>query len=250
MVIVAYTDEPLIASALVSLINATDDIRIAQICTSAQALPRILQAEAADIVLVSMSPEVNTPLLHELRGAAPNTRIVLWVHGISAGIAHHFIEGGVRGILRKTYPPEMLLKCLRKVQEGELWFEKTLTSSFLNGRSVRLTPREGQMIALLSRGLKNKEISSVLNICEGSVKVYLSRLYEKLGVKDRFELALFGLRNNPGSPTGLDADFAPGPRETLLQSIFLDGSETKYEPARSNPRTVSTLPETRRRRPA
>src|SRR5215469_12150559 len=206
MVIVAYTDEPLLASALVNLINATDDIRIAQICTSAPALPRIVQAEAAEIVLVSMGPEINAPLVHELRNVAPQTRIILWVHGISPELAHHFIESGVRGILRKSYPPEMLLKCLRKVNDGELWFEKTLTSSFLNGRAVRLTPREAQMIALLSRGLKNKEISSILRICEGSVKVYLSRLYEKLGVKDRFELALFGLRNNP-APSGLDAGF-------------------------------------------
>ena len=247
MVIVAYTDEPLLASALVSLVNSTDDIRIAQVCTSAQALPRIVRAEGADIVLVSMGPDVNATLIDALRNEAPRTRIILWVHGISTELAHHFIESGVRGILRKTYPPEMLLKCLRKVHEGELWFEKTLTSSFLNGRSVKLTRREGQMIALLSRGLKNKEISAVLHICEGSVKVYLSRLYEKLGVKDRFELALFGLRNVQTSSAGMEAEFLPGTPETLLQSIFLEGSPTIDEPDSKSLRALSTLTESRRR---
>jgi DNA-binding CsgD family transcriptional regulator len=60
---------------------------------------------------------------------------------------------------------------------------------------VALTKRESQLVALLSQGLKNKEIASTLQISEGTVKVYLSRLFQKVGVKDRFELALYGLKN-------------------------------------------------------
>jgi DNA-binding CsgD family transcriptional regulator len=81
------------------------------------------------------------------------------------------------------------------VQAGELWFEKALTDSFLCARRVALTQREGQLVTLLSQGLKNKEIATTLMISEGTVKVYLSRLFQKVGVKDRFELALFGLKN-------------------------------------------------------
>jgi DNA-binding CsgD family transcriptional regulator len=81
------------------------------------------------------------------------------------------------------------------VQAGELWFEKALTDSFLCARRVALTQREGQLVSLLSQGLKNKEIATTLMISEGTVKVYLSRLFQKVGVKDRFELALFGLKN-------------------------------------------------------
>jgi DNA-binding CsgD family transcriptional regulator len=60
---------------------------------------------------------------------------------------------------------------------------------------IPLTRREGQLVMLLSQGLKNKEISAALSISEGTVKVYLSRLFQKVGAKDRFELALYGLRN-------------------------------------------------------
>jgi DNA-binding CsgD family transcriptional regulator len=102
---------------------------------------------------------------------------------------------GVRGILRKTLPADLQVKCLQKVNEGELWFEKALTDSFLAAKRVVLSQREGQLITLLSHGLKNKEIASTLQISEGTVKVYLSRLFQKVGVKDRFELALFGLKN-------------------------------------------------------
>jgi len=107
---------------------------------------------------------------------------------------------GVRGILRKTLPTETLLRCLTRVNEGELWFEKALTDSIMSARRYSLTRREGQLVSLLSQGLKNKEIATALTISEGTVKVYLSRLFQKLGVKDRFELALYGLKNlTPGN---------------------------------------------------
>jgi DNA-binding NarL/FixJ family response regulator len=102
---------------------------------------------------------------------------------------------GVRGILSKTLPPEVLANGLRKIQDGELWFEKALTDSILTARRYTLTRREGQIVSLVAQGLKNKELGVALNISEGTVKVYLSRLFKKLGLKDRFELALFGLKN-------------------------------------------------------
>ena len=92
----------------------------------------------------------------------------------------------------------------RKVQAGELWFEKALTDSFLSAKRIALTRREGQLVTLLAQGLKNKEIASMLLISEGTVKVYLSRLFQKLGVKDRFELALYGLKNLTGGQGALD----------------------------------------------
>jgi DNA-binding NarL/FixJ family response regulator len=103
---------------------------------------------------------------------------------------------GVRGILRKTLPTDLLVKCLEKVQEGELWFEKALTDSFLSAKRIALTQREGQLVSLLSQGLKNKEIAEALFIAEPTVKTYLWRLFRKVGAKDRFELALYGLRNS------------------------------------------------------
>jgi DNA-binding CsgD family transcriptional regulator len=129
---------------------------------------------------------------------------------------------GVRGILRKTLPMDLQIKCLQKVHAGELWFEKALTDSFLSARRIALTRREGQLVTLLSQGLKNKEIATALSISEGTVKVYLSRLFQKVGVKDRFELALFGLKN---LTTGQLPIRQPGDSHTDipgLRSIVLD----------------------------
>ena len=133
------------------------------------------------------------------------------------------------------------MKCLQKVQAGELWFEKALTDSFLCARRVALTQREGQLVSLLSQGLKNKEIATTLMISEGTVKVYLSRLFQKVGVKDRFELALFGLKNLttgqlPVGEKGQRPASMPGLRSLVLERP----SQPTPEPPRYTPplRTV------------
>ena len=142
---------------------------------------------------------------------------------------------GVRGILRKTLPSELLIKCLQRVNEGEFWFEKALTDSFLSAKRIALTKREGQLVSLLSQGLKNKEIASMLLISEGTVKVYLSRLFQKVGVKDRFEFALYGLKNlTTGHGTLEKAPAVASDRsmpETLpmqdLRALFLEKSSLR-----------------------
>ena len=74
-------------------------------------------------------------------------------------------------------------------------FEKTFTEQLLLTKRVSLTGREGQLVALIAQGLKNKELAYALGITEGTVKVYLSRVFKKLGVNDRFDLALYAIRN-------------------------------------------------------
>jgi len=154
-----------------------------------------LSLTVPDLVLMDLTHEITFAVLNEMKHAMSSSRIVLWVNSISTELAFQAMGLGVRGILRKTLPTDLQVKCLQKVQAGELWFEKALTDSFLCARRVALTQREGQLVSLLSQGLKNKEIATTLMISEGTVKVYLSRLFQKVGVKDRFELALFGLKN-------------------------------------------------------
>ena len=163
------------------------------------------------------------------------------MNSISTELAFQAMGLGVRGILRKTLPTELQVKCLQKVQAGELWFEKALTDSFLCARRVALTQREGQLVSLLSQGLKNKEIATTLMISEGTVKVYLSRLFQKVGVKDRFELALFGLKNlTTGQlPVGekgqrVGASAMPGLRSLVLERP-IEQQRVQQEPQRFGP---------------
>src|SRR6478736_7053556 len=98
-----------------------------------------------DLVLMDLTAEITLAVLSDMKHAMSRSRIVLWVNAISTELAFQAMGLGVRGIVRKTLPAETLIECLRKVNQGELWFEKTLTDSMLSARKVSLTRREGQL---------------------------------------------------------------------------------------------------------
>ena len=202
---------------------------------------------------MDLTPEITFAVLSDMKHTMMSCKIVLWVNSISTELAFQAMGLGVRGILRKTLPTDLQVKCLQKVQAGELWFEKALTDSFLCARRIALTQREGQLVSLLSQGLKSKEIATQLMISEGTVKVYLSRLFQKVGVKDRFELALFGLKNlttgqlpvnEKGQRTGTSS--MPGLRSLVLERSPAEGGEDRprrfEQPPRSRSRSYSNPP--------
>ena len=190
-----FSDEPLVLGAARALVEASAGLSLLAAEGESGRVVETVREHQPDVLLLDLAVGADLSLLRDLRHAAPECKVVLWTRALGMEAAWQAIELGVKGILLKTLAPELMVKCLRKVGEGELWLDTTLTSRMLISRAVRLTPRESQLIVLLSRGLKNKEIASALNISEGTVKVYLSRLFEKVGATDRFELALFGLKN-------------------------------------------------------
>ena len=200
------TGEPVLAEGLTRVLEGRDadsegPLSLVGVCSGPDDLKADMERLQPDLLLVDLTTSVNFEVLSGLNELATETRIVLWVHEISTELALQAMSLGIRGILRKTLPVESLCRCLSRVYDGELWFEKALTDSLMSARRYSLTRREGQLVSLLSQGLKNKEIATALDISEGTVKVYLSRLFQKLGVKDRFELALYGLKNlSPASP--------------------------------------------------
>jgi DNA-binding NarL/FixJ family response regulator len=235
-----YSDQPILAKGLEAVLSATGRFQLESSYSGIPELVERLQTGAPDILLLDVTPEVTFGVLSDIKRVVQESKLVLWVNVISTELAFQAMGLGVRGILRKTLPADLQVKCLQKVNEGELWFEKALTDSFLCARRVALTQREGQLVSLLSQGLKNKEIATTLMISEGTVKVYLSRLFQKVGVKDRFELALFGLKNLttgqlPAGEKGQRPGAMPG-----LRSLVLERPSQAPEPPRYHPplRTV------------
>ena len=230
--ILLYSDEPILAKGLESVLRQVENFELLPTCTTVAGLMEQIAHGSPDLVLMDLTPEITFGVMSELKHAMTTCKIVLWVNSISTELAFQAMGLGVRGILRKTLPTDLQVKCLQKVQAGELWFEKALTDSFLCARRVALTQREGQLVSLLSQGLKNKEIASTLMISEGTVKVYLSRLFQKVGVKDRFELALFGLKNLttgqlPVAEKGQRSGATPMPG---LRSLVLEKPAERAEP--------------------
>jgi two-component system nitrate/nitrite response regulator NarP len=232
--ILLYSDEPILSKGLEMVLRQVEGFELLPACGTVSALMAQISQNTPDLVLMDLTPEISFGVLSEMKHALAHTKIVLWVNNISTELAFQAMGLGVRGILRKTLPTDLQVKCLQKVQAGELWFEKALTDSFLCARRVSLTQREGQLVSLLAQGLKNKEIATTLMISEGTVKVYLSRLFQKVGVKDRFELALFGLKN---LTTGQLPTVEKGRRAAMpgLRSLVLERpAERPAEPARFN----------------
>jgi len=111
---------------------------------------------------------------------------------------YHAEEIGAAALLPTSLPSDRLLSCLDLVNSGETIFDYTARRGASASKAIRLTKRESELVALVSQGLKNKEIAAHLGISEGTVKTYFSKLFQKVGANDRLELALFGLKNATG----------------------------------------------------
>jgi DNA-binding NarL/FixJ family response regulator len=161
------------------VISAAAGVEMGKVCTTANEVRE--RALDADVLLMDLTSDVTLAVLSELQQSAPGCKIVLWANTVSTELAFQVMGLGVRGVLRRTLGPDLIVKCLQRVYQGELWFEKALTDRFLSSTRIPLTNREGQLVALLSQGMKNKEIAAQLMITEGTVKVYLSKLFHKVG---------------------------------------------------------------------
>jgi len=209
-----YSPQPILTAGLQTILQEAGGF----VCSSVPSVPLLiesLEAERPGVVLLDVNPELGFAELHRLTSMSGGVRMVLWVDAISTEFASQVIGLGVRGVLRKNLPAEIQVRCLESVAAGELWLEKPLIDQLLCAKRVALTLRERQLVGLLAQGLKNKEIAYSLGITEGTVKVYLSRLFQKLGVNDRFDLALFALKNFYSDQLlGLQTGAAPASRAT------------------------------------
>ncbi len=188
------TDEPILEAGLRAAIAPDPELGICRVSDRVLRLASEVAESTPDILILQVSPEVTVRLLDGVRQAAPQCRVVLWVRDLSLSLAAQAVNVGVSGILKRTMSIELTRKCIARVAAGERWFEKDLIVSLLGAQTVRLTRRERQLVRLVAQGLSNKEIGIALDIKEATVKVYLSKLYSKTGVKDRLELALVGVR--------------------------------------------------------
>ena len=227
------TDEPVLAEGLAQILEDAQGLELCAHCPNLEDLPAQVDRYRPDVLLLDLTAETNVGVLVRASGwFVQNENCALGALAFdrtraSGSISRHSGDSPQESSTRSDY------RCLTRINAGELWLDKKLTDSLATARRYSLTWREGQLVNLLCEGLKNKEIATALHISEGTVKVYLSRLFQKLNVKDRFELALVGLKNltpGPGlSPTNPSAS----PRS--LRSFFVEQlpPQTEMRPQQS-----------------
>ena len=185
------------AAGIHALLGSTSDGLHVEVITahSSEWAGHLQACGALNVVVLEWTPDILLELVRNVLQSFPHVTVVLWSRSIPVEFAYQAARAGVRGVLHRPCTVEELRHCVDTVAEGGTWFDNALLSAFLGSRSVSLTRREAQLVTLLAHGLKNKEIATELAVSEGTVKVYMSKLFQKLGVKDRFELALYGLKN-------------------------------------------------------
>lgn len=189
-------DHPMIRTALDVLLRDTDFELIGQVGTGAEAISAI-QEQEPDIVLldVRMPGGSGIDVLRTLRIAGDRRRVILLTADIGDGALIDALELKVDGIVLKNADPGFLLECLERVRDGRTWIDPELKERVLELKETAesrasLAPRERQLIALVRKGLRNREIAEQLGVTEGTVKVYLHSIFEKVGVANRTELAM------------------------------------------------------------
>jgi DNA-binding NarL/FixJ family response regulator len=195
MLILLHTTAPVLARGFEALTAEHDDLEAVSIDGDIPQLIRTVEERSPEVVLLDTPDQVDFGVITQLGRNFPECPLVLWVFQLSVEMAHHAKAMGVRGVVRKEVADQFLVRCLRQVAAGDIWFDRALLNSMLQVREVRLSPRERQLMRLIAQGLSNKEVASQLMISEGTVKVYLAKLFRKVGVHDRYELAMHGLRS-------------------------------------------------------
>ncbi len=169
---------------------------------------RLTRELKPDILLLDLAmPRVpGMEVLRELAPEQSSVRVILLTAAIQPFEVTGAMQLGARGVVLKSSPPELLLKCIHAVAEGKHWVEgEALTDWAHIARKptgmVGLTPREVEIISAIQSGNSNREIAARLSISEETVKRHLSNIFAKLGVSSRLELALLATKHNLGSWT-------------------------------------------------
>jgi len=193
----ACESQPIVVEGLEKVLHGSSEFDyVGSVAHLSEALDAARQI-SPDIILVDHSAGLKTvfQFISDIKSTSPSCRPVLWVNEMAEIDCFRALQMGARGVLKKTQPVESVVHCLRAVGQGEVWMEGGVEALGMAGErrtAPRLTPRERDIVRHVCAGLKNKEIALALSITAGTVKVHLMHIFEKTGVKDRFELAVHG----------------------------------------------------------
>ena len=206
---------PIVLEGLRSVLAQQQAIQIVgEACDGMETIDKAVHLDP-DIVLLDLKlPRVDgLTVIRSIQTRAPRTKVILFASGESK---EEFVEAmklGCSGVLLKEGPTSLVEKSLQKVQAGEIWLDSNTTAAVIrqfaspgeyqpspNGKASReraqLSQREREIIVLIAQGYKNKEIAEKMFITEQTVKNHLHNVFDKLGVSDRLELALYAIHNS------------------------------------------------------
>lgn len=197
-------DHPMIRSAVSMLLEGSEFAITASAASAAAALEAIRDSEPDMIILdIAMPGGSGLEVLRRIRREGDTRPVIILTAGIDDYPLAEAMAFEVNGIVMKNNDPAYLLDCLQSVLDGGRWIDPDLEDRAARlaerGREPLLSPRERELVALVAQGLRNREIAGELGLTEGTVKVYLNAIFDKLGVANRTELAIRAAEEGLGS---------------------------------------------------
>jgi len=184
--------------------------QVTECAETANATVDLLRRIRPAVALVSASlcnePEGGYAVLREIQGWSPRVRTILLLESFEQNSVVEAFRAGARGVfMRSAYQFETLCKCVHRVHQGQVWadskqlgyvldaFAQTTPIELRTPTGIRLSKRESDVVRLAVEGLSNPEIARRLNLSEHTVKNYVFRIFDKLGVSSRVELVHYAL---------------------------------------------------------
>ena len=185
-----------------------DDIRVVAQADSLENLKGAIERFPTDVVLVEGALlGSNSNAIADILKIAPEIKLIVQATSTDENATVELYRRGVRGIVTRAISPDLLVRCVRRIAAGETWIDnqsvnwvieayRAQAASLVNPKTQpRLSPKEMAIITCITQGKRNKEIAFQLGTTEQVIKNYLRKIYDKLGVSDRLELALYCLHN-------------------------------------------------------
>lgn len=194
-------DHSLVLHGLKRLLDGESEFEVVACCGSGPDAILAARTGSVDVLLldIKMRGMSGLDVLRQLSSERVKCSTVLLTAALSDNDAVEGLKLGARGIVLKESSPDELLDCIRHVARGEQWVDSETMSRALTTIARReatgdpnrlLTARELEIVRMIAEGLRNKAIAERLSISEGTVKIHLHNVYEKLGLDGRLELML------------------------------------------------------------
>jgi DNA-binding NarL/FixJ family response regulator len=203
-------DHPIFRDGLRKLLALEGDFQVVGEARDGKEVLEILQRDEPDILLLDLKmPGLDgLSTLQRLQAQKAKTKVIVLTASDNEDEYVQAMKFGTSGIVLKQTATELLIKSIRKVHSGEIWLDSRTTAAVMrqfaspgeaNAKDRERSPlsqREREIVVLVAQGFKNKEIAERMFISEQTVKNHLHNIFDKLGVSDRLELALYAIHKN------------------------------------------------------